>query len=161
MNYFKDCKTIDEVKALYRTLAKQHHPDRGGSTETMQAINIEYAFVCAKILKGENISTAETEEEILKAEKYREALEKIISLEGIIIELVGAWIWVTGNTYPHRAIFKQAGYLFAYKKVAWYFRTDEFKTHNRHQLTLEQIKAKYGSKDLSDHSTDKTKRLQT
>jgi hypothetical protein len=158
MIYFKDCKTIDEIKSLYRSLAKEHHPDRGGSTETMQAINSEYAFACAKILKGDNISSVETEEEILKAEKYREALEKIISLEGIIIELVGAWIWVTGNTYPHRSIFKQAGYRFAHKKVAWYFRTDEFKTHSRHQLTLEQIKSKYGSKDLSSFA-ERSKRL--
>ena len=59
MNYFKECKTIDEVKTLYRSLAKQHHPDRGGVTETMQAINSEYALVCAKILNGENLNTEE------------------------------------------------------------------------------------------------------
>ncbi len=161
MNYFKDCKTLDEVKTLYRSLALKHHPDRGGSTETMQNINSEYAFACAKILKGENISSVETEEEILKAEKYREALEAVIALDGLIIELVGAWIWITGNTYPHRTILRAAGYMFAHKKVAWYFRTDEFKTHNRHQLSLEQIKAKYGSKNLSNHSANKSKRLQT
>jgi len=149
MNYFKECKTVDEVKILYRSLAMQNHPDKGGSTETMQAINSEYAFACAKILKGDNLSDVETEAEILKAEKYREALEKIINLEGIIIELVGSWIWVTGNTYPHRAIFKQSGFIFAPKKVAWYFRTDEFKTHNRQQLSLEEIKSKYGSKNIS------------
>ena len=148
MNYFKDFQTIDEVKSLYRSLAMQHHPDKGGNNATMQAINTEYAFACAKILKGENLSTEETQDEILKAEKYREALEKIINLEGIIIELVGAWIWVTGNTYPHRAILKQSRYMFAHKKVAWYFRTDEFKTNSRHQLTLEQIKNKYGSKSI-------------
>ena len=149
MNYFKDCKTIDEVKALYRSLAKEHHPDRGGMTETMQAINSEYAFACAKILKGDNIGSVETEEEILKAEKYREALEKIANLEGIIIELVGAWIWVTGNTYPHRARLKGAGFMFASKKTAWYFRTEEFKTHSKHELSLDEIKNKYGSKDIS------------
>lgn len=160
MIYFHNCKTIEEIKSLYRSLAKEHHPDMGGSTETMQAINSEYAFACAKILKNDNINPIETEEEILKAEKYREALEKIISLEGIIIELVGAWIWVTGNTYPHRSILKHSGYMFAHKKIAWYFRTDEFKTHNRHQLSLEQIKTKYGSKDLSNYSAEKQRKFQ-
>ncbi len=160
MNYFKDCKTLDEVKTLYRSLAKQHHPDRGGVTATMQAINSEYAFACAKIVKGENLNTEEAEAEILKAEKYREALEKIISLEGITIELIGAWLWVTGNTYPHRAILKAAGFLFAPKKTAWYFRTDEFKTHNRHHLTLEEIKAKYGSRNIS-FAPNNVKRLQS
>jgi hypothetical protein len=152
MIYFHNCKSIDEVKGMYRSLAKEHHPDKGGSTEAMQTINSEYAFACAKILKGDNLSNIETEAEILKAEKYRQALEKIINLEGITIELVGAWIWVTGNTYPHRAIFKQSGFIFAPKKVAWYFRTDEFKTHNRQQLSLDEIKSKYGSKNISLHS---------
>lgn len=38
-NYFEGCSTLQDVKELYRTLAKQHHPDRGGNLETMQAIN--------------------------------------------------------------------------------------------------------------------------
>ena len=31
MMYFKDCKTIEEVKAAYRKYAKQLHPDCGGN----------------------------------------------------------------------------------------------------------------------------------
>jgi len=161
MNYFKECRSVDDIKALYRTLAKQYHPDRGGDTAIMQTINTEYAFACAKVLKGENLSNEDTEAEILKAEQYRQALEKISGLEGLAIELVGAWIWVTGNTYPHRAILKQAGFMFARKKVAWYFRTDEYKTHSRHQLTLEQIKSKYGSKDITSKGNNYNKRLGT
>jgi DnaJ-class molecular chaperone len=42
MIYFKDCTTIEEVKAHYKKLAKQYHPDMGGDTATMQAINREY-----------------------------------------------------------------------------------------------------------------------
>jgi hypothetical protein len=161
MNYFKDCKTLEEVKALYRTLAMHHHPDRGGDVAIMQAINSEYAFACAKILKGENLNEQDTESEILKAEQYREALEKIIHLDGLIIELVGAWIWVTGNTYPHRAKLKEADFMFAHKKIAWYFRAEEYKTNSRHQLTLEQIKTKYGSKDIGYSTNQKSKFLKS
>lgn len=42
--YFKDCKTLNELKKVYKDLAMKHHPDRGGSTEIMQAINAEYSF---------------------------------------------------------------------------------------------------------------------
>ncbi len=149
MNYFKDCKTIDEVKTLYRTLAKENHPDKGGNTETMQRINSDYSFACAMIAKGQNLSEDETEEIILNAERYKEALNKIIHLQGLIIELVGAWIWVTGNTYEHRAALKGAGFIYAHKKVAWYFRTEEYKTKNRHAMSLDEIKSKYGSKALN------------
>jgi DnaJ-class molecular chaperone len=41
-NYFSKCSTVEEVKSLYRTLAKQHHPDLGGDTATMQEINSQY-----------------------------------------------------------------------------------------------------------------------
>ena len=33
-----DC-TLEDVKAAFRELARQHHPDRGGDPKTMQRIN--------------------------------------------------------------------------------------------------------------------------
>jgi curved DNA-binding protein CbpA len=56
MKYFSHCKTIEEVKAPYKELAKKNHPDRGGDTEIMQRINTEYDFACSHILKGENLT---------------------------------------------------------------------------------------------------------
>lgn len=44
MIYFSGCITIEEVKKLYKKLAMENHPDRGGNIATMQAINKEYAF---------------------------------------------------------------------------------------------------------------------
>jgi len=42
MKYFKACKTLDELKKDYRSLALANHPDMGGSEEVMKAINAEY-----------------------------------------------------------------------------------------------------------------------
>ena len=155
MKWFNECRTLDEVKALYKKLAKQYHPDLGGDTETMQLINKEYAFACAKAVKGGDLSEEEAENEIRFSEEYRQAIEKIIHLEGITIELVGYWIWVTQNTYPHRAALKAAGFMFASKKQAWYFRTGEYKATSKSNKTLDEIRSKYGSEVLND---DKPKR---
>lgn len=148
MQYFNTCTTIEEVKQLYKKLAMQHHPDHGGDTETMQRINSEYAFACAKILKGENLSSEETEEQVRLSEEYRKVIEQIINLPNIIIEVVGNWIWVTGNTYPVKTHLKEAGLLFASKKVAWYYRAEEYKTKGG-KKTLEEIRRKYGSQKLN------------
>ncbi|MES2456854.1 MAG: J domain-containing protein [Bacteroidota bacterium] len=148
MKWFNECRTLDEVKVLYKKLAKQYHPDLGGDTETMQAINKEYAFASAKAIKGDNLTEEETESEIRFSEEYREAIEKIIHLEGITIELVGYWIWVTGNTIAVKDDLKNAGFFFASKKLAWYFRTGEYKVNKGGKKTLDEIRAKYGSEIL-------------
>lgn len=35
-------RNLDELKTIYRNLARKHHPDLGGATATMQEINAEY-----------------------------------------------------------------------------------------------------------------------
>ena len=40
--FFQGCTTAAEIKAQFRTLAFEHHPDRGGDLETMKAVNAAY-----------------------------------------------------------------------------------------------------------------------
>ena len=154
MRFFENCKTIEEVKALYKKLAKENHPDAGGDTATMQAINTEYAFACARIAKGSGLSDAEADAEIKLSEEYRTVINAIINLPGIIIEVVGNWIWVTGDTRPVKEALKEAGLFFAKKKIAWYYRSPEFKTRGGNS-TLEEIRRRYGSETVNNTSTSK------
>lgn len=147
MKYFKDCKTIEEVKNLYKKLAMENHPDKGGDTVTMQAINTEYAYACVHILKADGFTNAETDEQIRMSEEYRQVIELIINLPGIAIEVVGHWIWVTGNTYAVKKELKDAGLFFAPKKVAWYYRSDEYKAKGG-KKSLDEIRDKYGSETI-------------
>jgi len=40
--YFKDVKTTEQARKKYSSLAKLHHPDKGGDPDTMKEINQEY-----------------------------------------------------------------------------------------------------------------------
>lgn len=148
MNYFKDCTNIEEVKARYRDLAKQFHPDRGGDTATMQAINAAYSIAVIQIARGEKRTEQEINDILTDNEKYRYAIDAIINIPGINIELVGSWIWVTGDTKPHRETLKNALFFWASKKLAWYFRTSEYKCKSQHPQDLDEIRNKYGSKPV-------------
>ena len=154
MQFFQNCKTVNEAKSLYRSLCKEHHPDRGGDLTTMQAVNNEYARIIKILASGGDLNPEEVEEEILNAEQYQAAINAIINLTGINIEICGGWIWVTGNTYTHRAIFKANGFYFASKKVAWYFRSPDFSTKNRKPLSLDQIRNKYGTSKINTTQTN-------
>lgn len=41
-NYFAHCADLSDLKREYLRLVMIHHPDVGGDTATMQAINVEY-----------------------------------------------------------------------------------------------------------------------
>jgi len=41
-DWFADCQTLKEAQAEYRRLCFEHHPDYGGDTTVMQAINVAY-----------------------------------------------------------------------------------------------------------------------
>lgn len=43
MSYFNNITGLSSLKRQYRALAKANHPDRGGDTAVMQAINTEFA----------------------------------------------------------------------------------------------------------------------
>ncbi|SHL11216.1 hypothetical protein SAMN05444266_10281 [Chitinophaga jiangningensis] len=148
MKYFNNCKNVEEVKTLYRELAKVHHPDRGGDTATMQEINGEYAFALAFIGKASGMTDEQIDYEIKLSEEYTAVIEKIQHLPGINIEVVRNWIWVTGNTKPVKEILKAAGFFFASKKVAWYYRNEAFKVRGN-GASLEKIRAKYGSQTVA------------
>ena len=97
-------------------------------------------------------TTEAQESAIFENDAYRAALDAVINIEGIIIEVVGSWIWITGTTYPHRAKFSAAGYIFAGAKKAWYFRTEENRTtRSKKGTTLDDIRNKYGSERVNNY----------
>ena len=40
MKYFKNIKTLEELRKEYKRLVKENHPDNGGSVESIKTINV-------------------------------------------------------------------------------------------------------------------------
>lgn len=144
MKHFNNITTIEEAKKQYRELAKLHHPDKGGDAEIMKQVNSEYDFICSKILKGENLSDADFNEAWSSSQLFKEKIDCIINVDGLIIEIVGLWIWVTGLTRPNSELLKNSGFFWASKKLAWYWRP-ESAAGGRGKYSLDELKTKYGS----------------
>ena len=80
--------------------------------------------------------------------KLREALQQIITFEGINIEIVGCWIWVDGNTYAYKSMLKEIGFKWAREKKKWYFHTEAFRKRSHKKLSMEDIRNYYGSTEV-------------
>ncbi len=153
--YFKDVSTLEELRKQYKNLLKKYHPDNGGSEEATKEINTEYERLF-KILKDKHESrrkqTNDNESEYSKNmydwendKAIREVLEKIINFDGIDIEIIGAWIWTSGNTYKYRKQLKELNFKFASKKKAWYFHTEAFRKTSHKNLSMDDIRNYYGT----------------
>lgn len=151
-NVFKNCTTIDALKQAYRQLAMKHHPDKGGSVEMMQQVNAEYEEAYTRVRANEGATKVEVDEEWQIEKVFMDRIQSVAHLQGIIVELVGRWIWITGNTFPVKDQIKSAGFFWAKKKRAWFWRADEDRTRNRAELTLEEIRDRHGSKVVPLHS---------
>ena len=97
-NFFINCTSIEDVKQLYKKLAMQYHPDKGGDTLTMQQINAEYQ----QILKDKSFAF-DNEEQEKDFIIYPEVISKLIVLDQVLIELIGSWIWASKNSIRHES----------------------------------------------------------
>lgn len=127
-------KTVEELKKHYRELSKQYHPDiNPEGLEIMKTINNEFEELFNIINKSEET-----------AKQFIDIINNIIDLD-ITIEIIGSWIWLSGNTYNYKDIIKENGFRWASKKKMWYYNPDEsYKKRSKKELSIEDIKSKYG-----------------
>lgn len=146
MKYFINCKSLEELKAEYRRLVKLHHPDCGGDTETMQAINDEHDRVFEALKHQHNASADEYHQTTETAEEFRRVIVALLKLDGIVCELCGNWLWISGNTREHKEELKSIGCRWSQNKKMWYWRhAEEGRKHYRGHATMGEIRTKYGS----------------
>lgn len=154
MTYFRDVKTLEQLRKQYKELLKIYHPDNAnGSTEATQEINAEYdkLFMMLKDkhdCKGLDSTKSDYDTNMYDWENdkaIREVLEKIINFVEIEILICGQWIWMSGKTYQYKKELKELGFKWASKKKMWYFHTDIFKKKSRKVLSMDEIIDYYGS----------------
>lgn len=154
--YFENISTLEELRRQYKELLKLPHPDNGGNLEIMQEINAEYDRLF-KVLKDrhENCNASDCNNantnynnmkyDFAEDEKLREMLNKIIHFDNIDIELVGAWIWLSGNTYACKKELKELGFRWTSQKKMWYWHSEVFRKRSRKTLSIDEIRGYYGS----------------
>ena len=149
--YFVSCKTLDELKKAYKAAAMKYHPDMGGDTATMQAINAEYEARFEVLKRSQNEQAAEdttgkTHATTESAGDFIAIIDHLPKMDGLEIELCGRWLWIGGETMKHKEELKACGCRWSSTKRlwSWHFQEDGMKWH-KGSKTMAQIRSKYGS----------------
>lgn len=148
MTYFTNCKNIEDVKETYRKLAKNLHPDCGGDAEEFKKMMAEYTVIFKRLKnvhrtaeKAEQESHTEYQE---SPERFADIINKVIFMDGVEIEIVGSWVWLSGNTYAYKEDIKAAGFFWSSKHKKWYWNGGTHKSKKHSKLSFEQVKNLHG-----------------
>jgi len=148
--YFTNCTTPAEIKKHYRELAFQHHPDRGGDTHTMQDINnayheaLEAASGHTHRDNGKDFTYRyEYEREQAIIDKISELLR--LQMDDVEIWLIGLWVWIIGDTRPHKENLKSLQCRWYSKRKCWYWKPYDDRTFYS-KKSLGSLAAQYGAR---------------
>lgn len=152
MKYFNNCKSIEDVKKLYKKLCKQYHPDlnKDDTTEIMKQINAEYetAFERFKNIHesaDDNTKTYTASKETSEtAAEFMVIINKLVTCEGLEISVCGKWLWAEGLTFPYKELLKNLNFRYASKKKCWYWHKAEDASRNHKEMSLDEIKKLHG-----------------
>ncbi len=158
MKHFPSVTSLDELKLQYKKLAFKNHPDRGGKTEVMQEINSEYEQLLNRIINeaskdqyqdssenGRGFWSSRSEHSEVE-KKVKQAIDAIINLDGLDIEIIGVWVWVSGDTKQHKDKLKEAGFVWNRVQCKWVFIGK--KSNGRGRMTLDQMRELHGSQKV-------------
>lgn len=140
--------STENLKKQYRDLCKKLHPDFGGDEETFKQMSNEYQDL---MMKGfDKTFKAENNNQDI-SEDLKEILKSLIHIETLEIELIGSWIWVSGNTYEYKDLLKEQGFKWNNKRKKWYYTEQEYRRYNA-KGTFEDIRKTYGSQVIKTKS---------
>lgn len=150
LKFFNDCQTLEECKKLYRKLAMQFHPDRGGTVEQMKELNLAYEQAVA-FFKVHGATEKERHYAACEVpQDFIELINQLLSLNGITVEICGCFVWVSGATYENRKSLKALGLFYASKKKMWYYKPRDYKASHHKEYSMEQIRFNYGSTTVTE-----------
>lgn len=151
MKWFKGVTTAEQAKQRYHELVKKYHPDNGGSGIELKEIIPEFKAIWEHVKNihfSQEKQETYTQETTETAEEFIDIIDALSKFEGIVIELCGSWIWLSGNTFDIKDELKNLGCRWSKGKRKWYYTHDEWRKTKYHK-SMEQIRRDYGSQIIT------------
>lgn len=142
-NLFFGCTSAAEVQLRFDELSKVFI----GQDEMLKALRTEYSTLMSVLTESKPVEAVKEETPTLSdIIKY---LQEKVNPEGLKLEIVGKWLWLSGATFSVKEALKELGFRYSPDKKSWYWRSDEDRSTNEKPIPLEMIREKFGSQRVS------------
>jgi hypothetical protein len=150
MLYFQNCRTYEEARKAYQKYTLRLHPDKGGKEEEFK--NMQNQF---HNFRAESVKYGDWEHETNKANNaaFAPIIDKLVLIPDIFITIVGSFIWIKGDTKPHKEAIKQAvcdGYKVRWSKgkSMWYFSPANYRKRSKKEFSFDEICDMFGYENV-------------
>lgn len=119
IKYLNDnIRTLEKLKKAYHRLCLKLHPDVGGSAEEVKISKAEYETLFARMKNIHVNKDGETYEKETQetSQEIQLLIADLLKLDGIEIEIIGCFVWITGDTKLHKEHLKELGFRWHSKK---------------------------------------------
>ncbi len=156
IEFLKNCNDLSELKNNYRLFALKFHPDRvGGNENLFKQLNNEYEFLSKRINLYSDTEKNNINETANNLSEFKDIINELLFLDGIDIEIISKFIWVSGNTKQHKEKLKSLNFRFASKKCMWYYHNIENYKSFGSNNNIEDIRNKYGTQKINKSNIKK------
>ena len=79
-------------------------------------------------------------------------IAKLLDNDDIEIEIVGSWLWISGDSKQYKNEIKEAGFKFSNAKKMWFYSCKTEYKAIKSNIDIDKIRLKYGSEILKNKS---------
>ena len=142
-NLYFGCTSAAEVQLRFDELSKVFN----GQDEMLNTIKAEYSTLMAVLTEPKPVE-AEKEESSTLSDIIKNLQEKV-NPEGLRLEIVGKWLWLSGATFAVKEALKELGFRYSPDKKSWYWRSEDDRSSNEKPIPFDMIREKFGSQQVA------------
>lgn len=141
---FANAETLAELKEVYLEASKKYV-----GTKSIAEINNLYGKYFDEVKTWNKTKDGKKYEKPCseEGEDFIEQIAVLKTIEGINLEMIGTWLWVTGETKAVRDTLKSVGCRYAPNKQAWYIAPADAKRSKKH-YSLNELRTMHGSEEV-------------
>ena len=128
---------------MFRQLAQKLHPDHGGNQADFVALVEQFQNFQSFTWNNAGQAKWGTDykpKDFTLSKEAMERLYQVIRYPDLVTEIIGTWVWVTGETRKYKDQLKELNFKWSPKKLAWNYHSEPWRKAYRYNYSMDEIR---------------------